>query len=130
MMKVYSPTKNITFIHFPSEESTKLYLIIGSGRVRQLTLPRAGKVLHSLQRKVSKLDPRPQYYWRSESDCDHMHVEYAERFPNAWTAEKRMQDAWDNREGALHFDKLTREEYYEYRAEATSEDRAAQDAGY
>jgi hypothetical protein len=59
-----------------------------------------------------------------------MHVECAERFPNAWTAEKRMQKAWDNREGLLHFEKITREEYYKYKDEVISEDRAARDAGY
>ena len=130
MIKLYNLSKNICFIYFPCEENTKLYLIIGSGKVRQITLPRAGAVLCSLQQKVSRLDPRPQYYWRSESDCDHMHVEHAERFPNAWTAEKRMQKAWDNREGLLHFVKITREEYYKYKDEVISEDRAARDAGY
>lgn len=129
-MKIYNLSKNICFIYFPCDKSTKLYLIIGSGKVRQLTLPRAGAALRSLQKKAGALDPRPQYYWRSETDCDHMHVEFAERFPNAWTAKRQMEEAWDNREGFLHFEKITREEYYKYKDECISEDRAARDAGY
>ncbi len=130
MTKLYRLSKNVGFIRISCEEGTKLYFIIGSGKAKQLTVPRVSKVLHSLQKKVSKLDPRPQYYWRSERDCDHMHVECAQRFPNAWTAEKRIQDAWDNREGPLHFQKISRADYKLYKNEVISQDRAAEDAGY
>ena len=130
MMKVYRLSTNIQVIYAPCEESTKLYLIIGSGKIKQLTLPRVGRFLHSLQQKISRLNPSPQYYWRTESDCDQMYIERAERFPNAWTAEKRMQDAWENREGPLHFEKMSRADYKLYKNEVISQDRAAENAGY
>jgi len=129
-MKVYNLGKDITFIYHPCEDSTKLYLITGSGKCRQLTIPRVRRTLTSLRHRAHKLDPRPQYYWKSETDCDHMHVEHAVRYPNGWTADKGINDAWDNREGSLHFEKITREEYYKYKHYSIQEDRAAEDAGY
>jgi len=129
-MKVYNLGKDITFIHHRCEDSTKLYLIIGSGKVRQLTIPRVRRTLTSLRHRAHKLDPRPQYYWKSETDCDHFHVECAVRYPNAWTAKKEIEDAWDNREGHLYFEKMSRADYRLYKNEVISRDIAARQAGY
>lgn len=110
----------------------KLSLTIANHPVIQcLRIPQPIKATTTFIRRLKRFfSPFPLYFWFSSTDCDQMHVEYAVRYPNGWTATRCMYDAIDNAEGPLGFQQLTKKEYLQCMKESVRDDIAARNAGY
>ena len=100
------------------------------GKFADFRVPHPVQDIKDFVRGLRRFSPLTQYYWFSSTDCDHMHVEYAVKYPNGWTAEDSINNAYDNAEGPTSFYPMTRAEYEEYKNERVSDDIAARQAGY
>lgn len=60
-----------------------------------------------------RLDPRPQYFWYSSTDCDHVHIEHTVSYKNGWAAHKAITAEYEQAEGPTSFSPLTKKEWRE-----------------
>ena len=93
------------------------------------------KLIYKLNKLITKTfglknNPLPQYYWISERDCDYMLTEHATKFSNGRKAQRYKIHLYENREGPVYINQLTRDEYLEYQYVTIRDDIAARHANY
>lgn len=86
------------------------------------------EVSRRVRRFVAKLTPWPVYFIMDSTDCDLCNVVRAVRYPNGWTASRRIEVEYENAEGPLYFERVSKAEYETF--ENSWRDIAAEKAGY